>query len=172
MEAGGIAVNDIRAKVAYLHGLAEGLDLDTTSNEGRVLTTMLDVVADMAEQLIDVSEAQGELAEYVEDLDFDLGALEESVYGEVEDEDGDVEFQAAGDDDEEGEEILFISEDALTEDEDGVAVLRCPTCGETLSAGAGGDEVDEEAEIDVLCPVCGCSLQEVETDYDTPVVDH
>jgi hypothetical protein len=149
MEAGGVAVNDIRAKVAYLHGLAEGLDLDVSSNEGRLLSSMLDVMSEMAEQLIDVTDAQTELAEYVEDVDFDLGALEESVY-ETEDED-------------EGEEVLFIPEEAVVEEEDGVELVCCPSCGETLAAGIG--DLDD-AELDVTCPVCGATMQIDEFEFD------
>jgi hypothetical protein len=102
----------------------------------------------------------------VDDDELDGDMLEGDVL------EGDVLAAGGEGDDDEGPQILFISEDALTEDEDGVAVLCCPTCGETLSAGAGDDAVEEEADIDVLCPVCGCSLQEVETDYDSPVMDH
>lgn len=141
-------MNDIRARVAYLHGLAEGLDIDTGSPEGRIISSMIDVLGDMAEQLADVTEAQGELAEYVEDVDYDLGALEESVYTE--------------DDADEGEEITFIPAELMTEEEDGVQMILCPQCGETLAAGVG--EID--TDIDVVCPGCGCNVVGTEMDFD------
>jgi hypothetical protein len=136
-------VNDIRAKVAYLQGLAEGLDLDTGSPEGRVLSSMLDVLIDLADQVEDVTDAQVELAEYVEDVDFDLGALEESVYG-----------------DEEEEVVRFVPEDALMEHEDGVEMTFCPECGETLAAAAG----DIDSEFDAICPSCGCMVSTQDDD--------
>lgn len=131
-------MSDLRSKVAYLHGLAEGLDIDSSSSEGRVLAAMIDVLGDVAEAVDDVYEAQDELAEYVEEVDDDLSALEDTML-----------------DDGEEEELLFIPEHAVTDREDGVEMVCCPECGETLSAGAGemGDE-----EFDVTCPVCGCSM--------------
>jgi len=135
-DAGGIAVNDIRTRVAYLQGLAEGLDIDSASSEGRVLSAMIDVLGEMADELSVVTEAQEKLAEYVEDVDFDLGSLEDSLYA---DEDDDAE-------------VLFVPERSLMqEEEDGVHFAVCPQCGETL--GATGGEI--ENELDVVCPSCG-----------------
>lgn len=142
-------MNDIRTKVAYLHGLAEGMDLEATSPEGRVLTSILDVMADIAEQITDVQEAQDELAEYIEDVDYDLGLLEEAVYGDE-------------DDDEDDEEYLVPSS-AVTEEEDGVVMITCPSCGETLAAGQGEGKVT----LEVTCPVCGASMR----DYPEPDKD-
>ncbi len=137
-------MSDLRAKVAYLHGLAEGLDIDTNSSEGRVLASMIDVLGDVVDAIDEVHEAQDELVEYMEDVDEDLTALEECVY-----------------DDEEGEVLTFIPEGQLLSHEDGVEMVACPECGETLSAGAGEMQDDE---FDVVCPVCGCSLQAVDAD--------
>lgn len=134
-------MSDFRSKVAYLHGLAEGLDLDVSSSEGRVLAAMLDVMGDLADAMDEVYDAQDELADYVEEMDDDLSAIEECVF------DGDEE------------EIAFVPEEAVTDMEDGVEMVCCPECGETLSAGAG--DLDDD-EFDVTCPVCGCSLQAVD----------
>lgn len=128
-------MHELRSKVAYLHGLAEGLEIDVASAEGRVLSAMIDVMGDLADALDDVYEAQDELADYVEEMDDDLSAVEESVYED---------------------EITFLPEEIITDEEDGVEMVVCPECGETLAAGAG--EMAEQ-EFDVTCPVCGCSLQ-------------
>lgn len=132
-------MNDLRSKVAYLHGLAEGLDLDVSSSEGRVLSAVIDLLGEVAEAVDDVSEAQVELADYVGEVDDDLSALEESVY-DADDDDSD---------------LFFVPEQAVADVENGVAMYTCPTCGETVSAGAG--EMPDEA-FEVTCPVCGCSL--------------
>ncbi|HYF91262.1 MAG TPA: AraC family transcriptional regulator [Symbiobacteriaceae bacterium] len=142
-------MNDIRSKVAYLQGLAEGLDLDTGSPEGRVLSSMLDVLVDLADELTEVTHAQNELAEYVEDVDYDLGALEETIYS---------------DDD---QVVEFVPSVALLEEEDGVEMTVCPECGETLSAAAG----DVETEVDVICPTCGCMICEGYVDPSDTVID-
>lgn len=137
-------MNDIRAQVAYLQGLAEGLDLDTGSPEGRVLSAMLDVLVEMAE-------AQTELAEYVEDVDYDLGALEETLY----------------DDDDDGEVIQFMPSQAFLLDDDGVELAVCPECGETLAASAG----IVDGDLDVVCPSCGCPVSDEYVDDMETVID-
>lgn len=137
-------MNDIRAQVAYIQGLAEGLDLDTGSPEGRVLSAMLDVLADIAE-------AQTDLAEYVEDVDYDLGALEETLYG---------------DEDEDDELVECVPAQAFLLDDDGVEMAVCPECGETLGAAAG----DVRGNLDVVCPSCGCAVCDEYVDGDMETV--
>lgn len=134
-------MTDIRARVAYLQGLAEGLDIETNTAEGRILTSMIDVLGDIAEHVTDIVEAQNELVEYVEDVDFDLGALEEEYY------------EYDGDDDDETA-ITFIPEELMSEEEDGVQFVTCPQCSETLSAGAG----EMNTIVDAICPTCGCMI--------------
>ncbi len=56
-------MTDLRSRVAYLHGLAEGLDLDTGSPHGRVLAGVLDVLGDLAEEIEELTVMQGDLAE-------------------------------------------------------------------------------------------------------------
>lgn len=143
-------MNDIRSQVAYLQGLAEGLDLDTGSPEGRVLSSMLDVLASLADEVTNITEAQSELAEYVEDVDYDLGALEETIYQ------GDNHV------------VEFVPAHALLEDEDGLELTICPECGETLAACAG----DIDTELDVICPSCGCMVcDDTYADHTETVID-
>ena len=42
---------EISEKVAYLKGLAEGLNLDTESKEGKLIAAIIDVLDDMAEKI-------------------------------------------------------------------------------------------------------------------------
>ncbi|MGE5676038.1 MAG: CD1247 N-terminal domain-containing protein [Mycobacterium leprae] len=67
--------DDIRAKVAYLQGLAEGLEIDDSSAEGRLLGGVIDVLGDLASQVNTMSEVQEQLSEYVDELDSDLSSL-------------------------------------------------------------------------------------------------
>lgn len=132
-------MTDIRAKVAYLQGLAEGLDIEVSSPEGRILSSIIEVLGDVADQVVDIEDAQAELAEYVEDVDYDLGELEESVYEDVEDEDG---------------TIRFIPDDDLITSEDDVSIVSCPQCGETLGAFTG-----DTPDMETTCPGCGCVIR-------------
>ena len=47
---------EISEKVAYLKGLAEGLDLDTESKEGKLIAAIIDVLDDMSEALLDLED--------------------------------------------------------------------------------------------------------------------
>lgn len=124
-------MSDIRARVAYLQGLAEGLDLDTGTAEGRILVSMIDVLGDMAEEVVSITEAQEDLADYVDEVDHDLGDVEETVFGE-------------------DEEEYIADEEGLH----GVAHLQlCPECGEATT-----DLENVEVVADTVCPSCGCEI--------------
>lgn len=130
-------MTDLRSRVAYLHGLAEGLDLDTGSPHGRVLAGVLDVLGDLAEEIEELTVMQGDLAEYVDEMDDDLSSVEDEVYTE--------------------DEIVFIPDEVVADDDDGpVAVLTCSECGEPIRASAGLMTADE---LEVTCPVCGCTME-------------
>ncbi len=133
-------------KAAYIKGLAEGLELDQTTKEGKVLAALLDLVdeltADVAEihnDIDEIDEDLNDLTDYVEELDDDLQAVEdfldEEPYDEDEDEDdgecdGDCE-NCDGCDDSDYYEIV------------------CPSCGETVCFD---EELDPE---NLVCPACG-----------------
>ena len=54
---------EITEKVAYLKGLAEGLGLDGSTKEGKILSVMIDVLDDIALELQDLQDAQEEMEE-------------------------------------------------------------------------------------------------------------
>ena len=54
---------EITEKVAYLKGLAEGMELDTGKKEGKLLAAIIDVLDDIALELRDLGDGQGELEE-------------------------------------------------------------------------------------------------------------
>lgn len=126
-------MQDLRSRVAYLQGLAEGLDIDVDSAHGRVLAGVIDVLGDIAEEIEELTEFQGDLAEYVEDMDDDLSSVEDEVYTDS--------------------EIVFVPDDGESE---GVTVVTCAECGQPVGAAAGRVG---EAELEVTCPVCGCRME-------------
>ena len=67
-------------KVSYLQGLADGLGVDESTNEGKLLVQIIDVLGEFADVLEEVIEEQLDLEEYVEFIDEDLADLEEEVY--------------------------------------------------------------------------------------------
>ena len=130
---------EITEKVAYLKGLAEGMELDTEKKEGKLLSAIIDVLEDIALELEDIHDETSELADGLDAVSDDLEDVEDVVFGE-EDED---------EDDEDSE----YYEDDLDEDEDCYATT-CPTCEETIYFD---ESVLEDGE--VICPNCGEKLE-------------
>ena len=137
----------ISEKVAYLKGLAEGMKLDESTNEGKLLLAILDVLNDMAEEFADVEDEIVDLEDGLDAVSDDLNDLEEFLYDESADED----------DEEDDDDELFVTtcpecEDEVVFDEsvleDGEVI--CPNCGAKLEfdlsdlANATADEDDED----------------------------
>ena len=59
-------------RVSYLKGLADGLGIDGTSKEGKLLLEIVEVLEDFADVLEETIENQMELEEYVNFIDEDL----------------------------------------------------------------------------------------------------
>lgn len=132
---------DLQAKVAFLKGLAEGMEIED-SKQGRLLRGILDALEDFASRINELDQAHRELEEYIEEMDEDLSALEDNIYdGEDEDEDEDED----GD-----EEKEFVG-------------VKCPHCHQTVYFE---EELVGEGE-EVTCPNCGVEFVVDENwDYD------
>ena len=128
-------------KVAYLKGLVEGIGVDETTNQGKIMKAVLDVLDDMAFTVSDLEDSTSELYEEVEAIDEDLSSLEDEFYGDDEDDD-----DCCCDDDEE----ICIDSSVLDKGE-----IECPNCGETLTF-----EFDDEDDCDCGCGDCGCHCED------------
>ena len=134
---------DIKANASYIKGLAEGYELSEDSKEGKVIAKMLELLEAMAERVEDLEAENAELREYIEEIDEDLGLLEDDFYLDEEDEAFDEEFENDFDND-------------FENDDSGYDEFVCPSCGEIIC-------VDETLEIaDVVCPACGEKLGDIE----------
>lgn len=67
-------------RVSYLKGLADGLGIDETSKEGKLLLHIVEVLEDFADVLEETIENQMELEEYVNFIDEDLADVEDEIY--------------------------------------------------------------------------------------------
>lgn len=117
-------------KVAYLRGLAEGLAIEESGREGKLLLHIVDALEDFADAINDLSEEKEELEEYVEVIDEDLADVEEELFGEDDDEDYEdyddidyVEYVCPH-----CNETIYLDKDLL--DEDGET--ECPNCHKTI----------------------------------------
>lgn len=73
-------------RLAYLKGLAEGLSIEESSKEGKLLVQIIDILEDFADAIDEVQENQEEIEDYVGTMDEDLSDVEDDLYGDEEDE--------------------------------------------------------------------------------------
>ena len=146
----------ISEKVAYLKGLMEGLSYPTDTPEGKILACMADILSDIALTCDDMEQETVRLGEYVEELDEDLGAVEEYLFTEETESDEDDEDE---DEEEESEDYLseFTEFDEFDDEDDDdiegsdedIYALDCPSCGETIYLNESLLD-----ETNILCPAC------------------
>ena len=139
----------ILEKTAYIKGLCEGLDFDKKdSAEAKVIKALLDLCQDMAEEIDALGSDVEDLIDYCEELDEDLGDVEEIL---LEDEDEwDDECDCGCDCDDCDCDCDDCDCDCCC-DED-YFEIACPSCGETVCFD---DSVNAD---DLICPACGSEL--------------
>ena len=134
----------ISEKVAYLKGLAEGLNLDTEkSKEGKLISVMIGILEELAMSVEDLEENALNLGEEIDVLSDDLADVESVVYDEDEDDEDydddwfEVECPTCG-------ETLVVDDKALADGE-----VECPECGSRYALDlSDDDEEDGESEED------------------------
>ena len=60
----------------------EGLDLDDDSKEGKLFAAIVDTLDEIASEISDMEEDLMDLNDYAEEIDMDLGDVEDFVYGD------------------------------------------------------------------------------------------
>lgn len=134
---------DIREKSAYLKGLAEGMKLDASKDETKLLGAIIDLLSDVAEK---IDELDGDLEtanDYIEEIDEDLGSLEEYVLGD------ECDCDCCDDDDDDDDDDCDC--DCCCGEND-FRMLMCPHCNEEIYF----DDTIEPDEL--ICPACGKSV--------------
>ena len=148
-------MSEISKKVAYIKGMAEGMELtaDTAKDaKDKLLLQMLDALDLIAEELDSIRDRQDEAERYIDELDSDLGELEEAVFEEDDEDDEDEDCGCGchhhhGQDEDEDEE----------EDEDDsldFIEYECPHCGASVYYDQSAFDLSEEHP----CPSCGKEL--------------
>ena len=138
-------------KAAYIQGLAEGLSLDETTKEGKLLAALIDLVGEMADAIGEIDEDLDTLNDYIEEIDEDLGDVEEYLYED------DDDFECDGDCD-------CCDEDCDVDDEDFFEV-ECPACGEVICFDGS---IDPE---ELACPACGEKFECIIAEEDLNALD-
>ena len=140
---------DICEKIAYIKGLTEGLSLDDSTKEGKILNAIIDLLGDITEEICDIEDGCDELMEQIDAVDEDLAALEDVIYEA--DDDCDCDCDCGCEDDEIYEiecpvcnDIIYLDADMLAEDG-----MVCPNCGTDLEFDFDGCDCDCDCD-------CGC----------------
>lgn len=126
---------ELNERAAYLKGLMEGLEIDNSSKQGKVLTAMYELLAELCDTVTDIDADLDQVYDELDAMDEDMDELEEYVYGDdFEDEDEDE------DEDDEDAEVQYE--------------LTCPNCGAVTV-------VDEETLLSeqVSCGNCGAEFE-------------
>ena len=126
---------DICEKIAYIKGLAEGLQLDDTSKEGKILNAIIDLLGDITEEICEIEDGCDELCEQIDAVDEDLASLEAIIYEDDEDE-------------------CDCDCDDCCDCDDEVYEIECPACNDVIYLD--GDMLEEEG---MTCPNCGTELE-------------
>lgn len=119
---------ELSEKAAYLKGLIEGLGIDDSTKEGKVLRAVSELLGDLAAAVVELDSDLSIAYSQIDELEEELGELEDDLYGDDEedaDDDGEADY---------GEQYE----------------LTCPKCGTR-------NLVDEETLMseEVYCAHCG-----------------
>ena len=142
----------ISEKSAYLKGLMDGLNLNTETNEGKMIAAIVDLLGDVTRRLHDVEETTIAISDELDEIEEDLDAIEDFILDEDEyddDEDWDEDEDEDWDDEDEDYEEGFDFGDPETT----IYEVEC-ACGNII-------DFDEETleEGSIVCPNCGETLE-------------
>ncbi len=123
-------------EVAYLRGLAEGLEISKETKEGKIIHKIVETLESFADAIVELEEEQLDLIEYVESIDEDLSDVEDDIY-EDEDEEDDTEFN-------------YIE-------------MECPNCNDFVEID---EDLLYDEDVDVICPNCQAIILSSDDDCD------
>lgn len=132
-------MKELLHKVAYLQGLADGLELED-SKEGRLIKEILSVLDLMTDYIGAIDDQVEDMEDYLESIDSDLADVEDEVFDVDDDEDYDmVDVECPNC----HEQVCF---DASILYDDDLIEVTCPNCGAVVFVN--DEEDDEELEED------------------------
>ena len=138
----------ISEKSAYLKGLMDGLKLNTESDEGKMISAIVDLLGDMAKRITDIEETTIAISDELDEIEEDLDAIEDFIMDEEEEWDEDDFEDEDWDEDEDYEEGFEFG------DEDSTIYEVVCACGEVINFD---EEVLEKGSM--ICPNCGETLE-------------
>ena len=151
---------ELNKKAAYLQGLVDGLGVDESTKEGKIIKAMAALLGEMADAIAAMDEDLTHAYDQINDLSEELEDLEADLY----EDDAADEDEDARDDDIASEpfyevacpacgETVYVSEDDLDAGE-----ANCTHCGVSFEVALEGEEDEAEdapVQYEVTCPACG-----------------
>ncbi len=139
----------ITEKSAYLKGLMDGLNLNTQSDEGKMIAAIVDLLEDVTKRVTDIEETTIAISDELDEIEEDLDAIEDFIMDE---EDEDDYFDELDDEDWEEDEDEDEGFD-FGDEETTIYEVEC-ACGEII-------DFDEETleKGSIVCPNCGETLE-------------
>lgn len=130
---------DIREKAAYVKGLLDGLELDKNDKQTKLLTAVVALLQDMAEDISDLEQSYDDVCDQYDALDETVSEIAEYCF---DDEDFDDDGEDSDEDNVEYEftcptcgKTSYIDEESFN-----FGGMTCPNCGETLEFDFSDDE--------------------------------
>lgn len=127
---------ELTERAAYLKGLIEGLGIDETTKEGKIIKAMNELLGELSAAVMGLDEDLTQAYDLINDLSDEIEDLEADLYEEYEDDDDDDE-----DDDDEDDDLPFYE-------------VSCPNCGKTVYVS--GDDLDVG---EAICPSCKVAFE-------------
>ena len=161
-------------KLAYIQGLCEGMELDGTTKEGKVLLAIVDLLDDLTATVSQLDNDIDQIFDEIDAIDEDLTDVEDALLYDDEDEDDDDDEDECHcghhhhhhhgechcghhhDDEDEWDDEEWDDEDLtdLYDEENPLYEITCPKCGEIVC-------MDEDMLFspDCACPNCGTTFE-------------
>ncbi len=140
----------ISEKAAYLKGLMDGLELDTSKAEGKMIAAIVELLGDMSKRVTDIEETTIAISDELDEIEEDLDAIEDYILDEEEDYDDyedydDEDYEEGfdfGDEDSTIYEVECACGNIINFDEATLELgsIICDNCGETLEFSFEDDE--------------------------------
>lgn len=128
-------------KVAYLKGLAEGLDISADDKNGKLLLAVIDALDSFAASIEALEVDSADMADELDSLGDDVSFIEELIFD-------------AEDDYDEDDDESFCRGSCCGCDDEADYEVTCPQCGEVVPVYE-----DDLSFGNIICPGCGETLE-------------
>ena len=129
-------------RISYIQGFADGLNLDQNKDEVKVINMMLDLLTDMAEEVVELQECYDESVDIIDAINEDLSEVESAI------------FDYDDEDDCHHSDCCDCHDDCDCDEENPMYEVTCPQCDKKIAVTE-----DELFYGEIQCPDCDAVLE-------------